>query len=154
MPPPPSQILNRSTSSPAHGTSSPHCVITTAACPSNTTTPSQASPHGTDYTFVHAAPYFVEKTKGDTHARMRSTIHRSPGERDVNRRAANSFSVSRVPGVDQAGGPREKRTSERRTICHFSISLLLVSPSTLVGLSPISTSNPSSSSQPVMEEVS
>ena len=161
---PPSQILNCPTSSPTHGTSTSQWVIATAARPSNTTALSQAFPHGTHPTFVHPAPYFVEKTNGDTNARMRSTTHCSPGERDVNRRAADFSSVSGVPGVDQAGGPREKRTSQYRPICHYCTSLFLFSLSTSVGLSPISTSNPSSSSptgisptpsnpEPVMEEV-
>ena len=52
----------------------PQWVITTAACPSNTTTLSQASPHGTNHTFVHAVSYFVDNTKEgrDTDACMRN----------------------------------------------------------------------------------
>ncbi|EDQ98279.1 uncharacterized protein LACBIDRAFT_304708, partial [Laccaria bicolor S238N-H82] len=132
------------------GTSSFQWVITPAAYPSNTTALSQASPLHTALIIPSSMPLHTSSrtSKGgrDTSARMRSTIRCSPGQRDSNRRAANSFSSSGVPGVDQARGPREKRTSQHRAICHFSTSLLLSYLSTPVGSLPISTSNPSSSS--------
>lgn len=125
----PSQVLNCPTSSPTHGTSLSQCVITPAACPSNNHRPQSSISHMASIIYSSIPLHSSSRsTKGgrDTNARVRSTTRCSPGEKDVNQRAADSSSVSRIPGVDQARGPREKRTSQRRAIFHFPASLLLL----------------------------
>ena len=122
-------------------TSSSQCVITSTACPSNATALSQASPHGTNQTLVHPVPYFVEKHLGgrDTNAGV-STLHCSPGKRDVNRGGANFpgfLAWTRLVGQRRRGPPSTERSA---------ISPLPSSLSTSVGSFPISTSNLSLSS--------